>query len=174
MSEMSEIKLECNTNNNSNFRQKFKKKNFKPRLKAKTWLFTLNNPEKKIMSDLSEGKPNFGVGVIRYLIQEEMGKNKTHHLQGAIQFKSEREFNTVRSYLPKAHWEKSRSLAASFRYCGKIDTRCGAIFTYGDVEKYIEQEIETEGQFLDRYFEEKTGFKRGMPLPEFYWGNEDI
>ncbi len=168
------MKLECNTKNNSNLRQKFKKKNFKRRLKAKTWLFTLNNPDKKIMSEMSEGKPNFGVGVVRYLIQEEMGKEGTHHLQGAIQFKTEREFNTVKSYLPTAHWEKSRSLAASFRYCGKIDTRCGAIFSYGDVEKYIEKERETEGMFLDRLFEKHTGLKKGQPLPVFYYGNEDI
>ncbi len=146
MAQKAQMKSGCNTNNKPDM---YPKKKIKHRLRARTWLFTLNNPEKKILTQLAQNKHCFGNDVIRYLIQEEMGEEKTHHLQGAIQFKKNIEFNTVKSYLPKAHWEKSRSLYSSFKYCGKLDTRCGEIFTFGDVEKYIEIEEELESTFLN-------------------------
>ncbi len=143
---MAQIEIGCNTNKPIKKDQKIRKI-FRNR--AYTWCFTLNNPDLNIVVQLAQKKPLFGNEVKRYLIQEEMGSENTPHLQGTIQFNKKVDFKKVKSYLPKAHWEKSRSLSSSFKYCGKLDTRCGEIFTFGDVEKYIEIEKELESTFLN-------------------------
>jgi len=114
---------------------------------------------------LSQKKPVFGYEIIKFLIQEECGESKTPHLQGVIQFKNQVDFNMVKSYLPDAHWEKSRSIVASFKYCGKLDTRSGDIFSYGDVSKYIEIEPESESEFLDNLRLEMTGYQANEKIP---------
>ncbi len=123
------------------------RKSTKPRQRARTWILTLNNPSSELLAQLRSQKALLKYKVKQYLIQEEVGKEGTPHLQGAIQFEDNLEFNTVKRIFPTAHWEKSRSLARSFTYCGKLKTRAGEVFTYGPVEKYIEREPITYDEF---------------------------
>ncbi len=73
--------------------------------------------------------------------QEEVGEEKNvAHLQGVIQFKEKKTLNAVKIILPKAHWEVCRSLHASIKYCSKKATRNGELYTFGDVNKWLEVE----------------------------------
>ncbi len=121
------------------------------RNRARTWLLTLNNPTKNLLTQLAQKKVFDGYNIIKYLIQEETGESGTQHLQGAIQFADNVYFSTLKKIFPTAHWEKSKSLARSFRYCGKLKTRTGEIFTYGDVSKYIEREPATEEEIRSNF-----------------------
>lgn len=137
---MAHVAHKMRIGNTNNPQKKSYRKKKVQRQRARTWLFTLNNPTKKLVAQLALKKHPFSGDIIKYLIQEEVGEEGTPHLQGAIQWKSTIEFSTVKSYLPTAHWETSRSVYSSFYYCGKLDTRSGQIFMLGDVEKYVEKE----------------------------------
>ncbi len=141
MAQKTQKQFGCNTKKKPNSAGK-KMKNHRNR--ARTWSMTLNNPTPEMLTHLSQEKVFEEYKINKYLIQEETGESGTHHLQGAIQFSDNIEFSTLKKILPTAHWDKSRSLARAFRYCGKLKTRTGKIFTYGDVSKYIEREPATE------------------------------
>ena len=82
------------------------------------------------MSQLSQ--PNFfPQEIIKLIFQEELGKKNTKHIQGFVQFKNQIDFRQIKKYLPKCHLEKTRSVAASIKYCSKEDTRSGTRYTYG-------------------------------------------
>ncbi len=130
---MSHTKSGCNTR----ARDKFKKK--AGRNRARSWFLTLNNPTSDHLSQLSHEIFFEELDIIKYLVQEEEGKNGTKHLQGAVQFKNQVDFDVLKKMHPEAHWEKCISIISSLRYCGKLDTRAGKVFTMGDVEKYVEQ-----------------------------------
>ncbi len=134
------IMPKCTTKKSKNVRQR-----------ARTWLLTLNNPSSELLTQLTRGKVFEEFKIIKYLIQEETGESGTQHLQGAIQFADNIDFNTLKKIFPTAHWEKSRSLARSFNYCGKLKTKTGEIFTYGDVDKYIEKEPATEQEIRSEF-----------------------
>ncbi len=144
------------------------KKLKKTRFRARTWMFTLANPEKELLAQLALKKGFPGMDIIKYLIQPEKSESGLFHLQGAIQFKNTVEFNVVKKLLPKAHWETSRSLKSTFKYCGKLATRQSNPYCYGDVNQYIEKEEETESKFLDNLRYEMTGFLPHQKIPEFY------
>ncbi len=132
-------------------------KSKKARQRARTWCLTLNNPSLELLAQLSSEKLLSKYKVKQYLIQEETGEEGTPHLQGVIQFADNMEFNTVKCILPTAHWERSRSLARSFKYCGKLKTRSGRVFTYGAVEKYIEREPITYTEFRRKLLKDLCG-----------------
>jgi len=80
---------------------------------SKTWAFTLNNytdTEIKILDNLE----------VNYIIYgKEIGENNTPHLQGMITFKKSNRLSALKKILPRAHWEKAISEAASINYCMK-------------------------------------------------------
>jgi len=92
-----------------------------PLLKARNWCFTLNNYTlDDIGTILCENRhENLKV----YCFQEEIGESGTPHLQGTIGYKNAIHFNSVRKLLPRAHWEKCKSLKSALAYCSKFESR---------------------------------------------------
>lgn len=89
---------------------------------AKHWCFTLNNYTD---SDINEISSN--IHISKYIFQEEKGQNGTPHLQGYIEFMSK--IRPKEMFNDKIHWEKTKDIKASIKYCQKEDTRVGKIYT---------------------------------------------
>ncbi len=145
------------------------KKTKKSRFRARIWCMTLNNPDPEVLSQLSHQKFFMRFKIKKYLIQEEEGKNGTPHLQGVVQFENQVDFGALKQEFPKIHWEKAKSMSASFKYCGKLDTRSGEVYAYGDVDKYIERDKPTEHEWLGEFREKMTGCKPSQSLKSSLW-----
>ncbi len=113
--------LSCNTN---------KLRHTKYRNRSRSWCFTINNHTPEILSHLSHPENWFCI-IKKLAFQEELGENKTLHLQGVVVFANQVGFDRVKQFLPSAHIEKCKSVAASVRYCTKEQTRVGKVVTYG-------------------------------------------
>lgn len=115
-----------------------KKRTIKNPKRVRSWCFTLNNYTKEDIAQLSH--EIFQYQTQKICFQEEVGEEKNvAHLQGVIQFKEKKTLNGVKIILPKAHWEVCRSLHASIKYCSKKATRNGKLYTFGDVDKWLEK-----------------------------------
>ncbi len=99
--------------------------------RVRTWSFTLNNHTTKEVeqwhTDIQEFK------IKKFRMQEEIGKNGTPHLQGAVTFKNTVRLYTVKNLLPRAHWEPAKNTEALYKYCRKVDTRSGLEWEWEDV-----------------------------------------
>ncbi len=105
------------------------------------WFFTLNNYTR---DDIVQLCTYFS----HYVFQEEIGKNGTPHLQGCCHKRSR--FSSLKIEFPRVHWEVCKNLSAAKKYCTKLDTRNGKIYTKGfDIKKQI--------SIID-YFENKTPY----------------
>ena len=114
-------RLSCNT---------YKLRHKSSRNRSRSWCFTINNHDKELVSHLSH--PELWKMPIKKLIfQEEIGENETPHLQGFVMFKNQVDFSKIKEWLPTAHLEKAKSVAASIRYCSKKNTRSGIQYTFG-------------------------------------------
>ncbi len=123
-------------------------KKLKSRNRARSWFLTLNHPTLLDKSQCLNKIFFQNLKIIKYIIQEEEGKKGTPHFQGAVQFENQVDFNVLRTMHPTAHWEKCKNLIQSLKYCGKLDTRKGCIYTYGDVNRYIEKPPITMDEWL--------------------------
>lgn len=87
-------------------------KNFR----ARNWVFTLNNyteEEETMLKQLECGWIVFG--------HEHLNEG-TPHLQGAVHFKHDRWFKSLKQLFPRAHWEKMQGTCQQSRdYCTKED-----------------------------------------------------
>lgn len=92
---------------------------------AKHWCFTLNNYKEDDINSIVEECSNSSK---RYVFQEEKGEEGTIHLQGYIEFNTK--LRPKNLFNNKIHWEKTRDIKASIKYCSKEDTRIGRIFKY--------------------------------------------
>ncbi len=114
-------------------------KKLKRRNRARCWILTLNNYTDEHLSQLSQ-EIFFGeTRQIKYICQEEIGESGTKHLQGVVQYENQVDFSKLRKLHPTAHWEICKNLHSCLKYCGKLKTRNGEVFQYGDVNKYVEQ-----------------------------------
>ncbi len=130
---MSQTKSGCNTIPRGKYKKKYH------RNRGRNWSFTLNNYVPENLTQISH-KMWGSNEVMEGIIQEEIGEEKgTEHLQGAICFKNQVDFTTLKKLWPAAHWEKSKGKIASLKYCGKLDTRNGKTITIGPVEKYVQK-----------------------------------
>jgi len=91
------------------------------------WFFTFNNYDPDYISILES---KFKTICVKYIFQEETGKNGTPHLQGTIQLKKKMRW-TEFGLDKKIHWEKAKNIEACFEYCKKDDTRSGKIYSMG-------------------------------------------
>ncbi len=97
---------------------------------AKYWVFTLNNHTQEdieIFKNIDSSK------VPRLVFQEEIGKNGTPHLQGALMFKSKGRPFTLLPHR-RTHWEKKIKQSTPkqmFNYACKKDTRKEGGVVYG-------------------------------------------
>jgi hypothetical protein len=94
---------------------------------CKRWCFTYNNYPASACQVLQDLFNNI---CLKYKFQEEKGENGTPHLQGAIWLKKKARWTEFK--LDKAiHWEAMRNEEASSKYCCKIETRAGKMFSMG-------------------------------------------
>ncbi len=111
----------------------------KPRHRARTWFITINNPLEKTLAQLDQDNLFPGREIIKLLAQDEIGEEKNvYHIHIAVQFKGTIEFNTLKKLLPRARIESSKSLNATFIYCGKLRSRQFKRWHIGDVAEYVE------------------------------------
>jgi len=98
------------------------------RERSRGWCFTLNNhTESDILALLDQTAATDA----KYIFQEETGQSGTRHLQGTVYFPSQIAFSTVKQWNSKLHWERTRDVAASVKYCSDIEKRTGRIFARG-------------------------------------------
>lgn len=151
--------------------------------RSRAWCFTLNNYTVEDISQIQR----FG-GIL--VMQEEMGENKTPHLQGVIRFDEKKSFGQMRdlgAFLSKPwHLEICRNWIASKQYCSKKETRVGTpiiqtkIMQYDDyVDKWMADSMEfflndvkKRNDEIDQEFMEYMNEKYGM-APEFDDYEED-
>ncbi len=99
--------------------------------RSRIWCFTINNPDEKDESHLSQ--QNF-LGFVKCLVwQIEEGKNNTPHIQGVVQFKNQMTFGNVKKKFPSAHLEVCRNFPASKLYCQKKEGRIKGPFFHPTV-----------------------------------------
>lgn len=102
--------------------------------KARSFIFTLNNPENKGYTEERVEEVLKNAKAKKYIFQLERGTSGTPHFQGVVTFNNPRHMSKI-IYLfqydgrPCAHWEICRSLTASWKYCSKKDTRIGNVIT---------------------------------------------
>ncbi len=101
------------------------KKKFKRDTQSASWFLTWNNYTEQSIDILLGLKPK------SYMIQEEIGKKGTPHLQGVLTFKKKVKFSWLCTECPGVDWSMARNLAACINYCSKMDTRNGKIWNKG-------------------------------------------
>lgn len=72
-------------------------------LRCRIWAWTWNNYTVSDVSHILDYLKDTS-----YIFQEETGKEGTPHLQGYVQFKFQKDFNTLKTAFPKVHWEKAK------------------------------------------------------------------
>ncbi|AGS36190.1 replication-associated protein [Circoviridae 5 LDMD-2013] len=94
-----------------------------PRVRAKRWCFTLNNPtdqEKDFMARLQLGElPTASNMKLTYLC---FGREavSTPHLQGYLELEKKSSLSSMKTFLTRAHWEKAKgSPKEAADYCKK-------------------------------------------------------
>nr|DAV80682.1 MAG TPA: Putative viral replication protein [Cressdnaviricota sp.] len=88
--------------------------------RSRKWVYTINNPCENYNDTLYKVlKENKG----QFVFQLERGELGTEHIQGYVEFRNARSFNSVKSIIPTAHIEKCMDSDASISYCQKLDTR---------------------------------------------------
>ncbi len=97
-------------------------------LRSRGWTFTLNNYSE---SDIAQLTQFFDTMEVRYIFQEEMSGTGTPHLQGLMYFKNARSWSSIKQIDNRMHIEVCRSVNKSVKYCQKLDTRTGEIYSKG-------------------------------------------
>ncbi len=91
---------------------------------CKNWCFTYNNYKDVLLFvELLKSTTK------RYIFQEETGEEGTPHLQGYCEF----EFRTrpkSKIDIKEIHWEITRDIGQSIKYCSKSESRTGNIFSH--------------------------------------------
>lgn len=112
--------------------------------RSRAWCFTLNNysiDDTIFFSDTLDTE--------KYVFQEEVGKSGTPHLQGVVYFKNARTFSQMKQLHSGAHWEHTKSIKDSFRYCSDPKKRApgGKVFAKGFTVKKTLKLIKEEDFF---------------------------
>lgn len=94
--------------------------------RSRKWFFTFNNYTDLDITQLTQIFESYQV---KYVFQEELGAVGTPHLQGYVDFREAKTFNTMKKINDKIHWEIVRNAKASKAYCQKLNTRNGRVFT---------------------------------------------
>lgn len=87
--------------------------------RASWWSITINHPTEEDRNRLA--KPNLPTFVKSIRYQEEVGKEGTPHIQGAVNTTQIR-FSAIKKWLPRAHIEVARNKEALLNYVQKADT----------------------------------------------------
>lgn len=98
------------------------------RNRSRGWCFTLNNPTEL---ELVTIRDQAEVSDAKYIWQEETGEAGTRHIQGFIYFRTQTAFSTLRQWNTRIHWERTRDISASVKYCSDVEKRTGRIWARG-------------------------------------------
>jgi len=89
--------------------------------------------------------------IFRYVFQEELGGEEwTPHLQGVVHNKTQVALATLKAWNPRLHWEASRSIYNSVKYCSDPEKRApqGRIWSSGfDLPSQDDDDILQEANF---------------------------
>lgn len=89
----------------------------------------------------------------RYVFQEELGGEEwTPHLQGVIHNKTQVALATIKAWNPRIHWEASRSIFNSVKYCSDPEKRAplGRVWSSGfDLPEQDDDDILKPDQFYE-------------------------
>lgn len=86
--------------------------------RSRSFVFTINNPEKEDIDIFSQDK--FKKQVRYYIYGNEIGEKGTPHIQGYIYFHNQKTFKQVKKHFPRAHIEKSHgTVEENIAYCSK-------------------------------------------------------
>ncbi len=92
---------------------------------SRTWLITINNPEKEF-EFFQDERVSILVG------QQERGDEGTLHWQLYVEFKSPVRIGTVKRVFPRCHAEKRRGTRGdAIKYCTKDESRVNGPFYFG-------------------------------------------
>ena len=80
------------------------------------WSFTFNNYDEKNIETILQ---YFKLNCKEYYFQEEVGESGTPHLQGSIELKTRKRLTELKKLNEKIHWEATRNIDASNKYCQK-------------------------------------------------------
>lgn len=97
-------------------------KRYSSSTRVRCWAFTLNNYSMEEVDGILKSG-------VDYVMQEEVGKKGTPHIQGVLRWKNAIRFGTVKKFLPKAHIEPCKNWVASIQYCSKIESRSGKMWS---------------------------------------------
>jgi hypothetical protein len=142
--------------------------------KSRSWCFTFNNYDTKKIGTLLE---SFHSELkCEYVFQEEKGLEGTPHLQGVIRFVNARNHKWQSLLDPKIHWERCRNWRNSCKYCCKLDTRNGQVFTNVKGLRYRKTIVDPlEGKTLYKYQKEIIKIIQNAPdSRKIYWFWEPI
>lgn len=101
-------------------------KNGRENIRSRAWAFTFNNYDKNDIQIIIDTLTQLNC---EYIFQEETGKEGTRHLQGGIYFKNAVYAKFQDELSEKIHWEKGRNWKNLKKYCSKLDTRTGDVYT---------------------------------------------
>ncbi len=94
-------------------------------LRSRNWFLTWNNYQPNSIGVLLSI-----TGLVKYVIQEEIGENGTPHLQGVMCFKHAKLWSTLRGHA-EIYWKPARNIMACKQYCSKIETSNGKLWVKG-------------------------------------------
>lgn len=103
--------------------------------RSRCWSFTLNNPSESEMTHLHKMMKL----AAKHVYQLETGENGTPHVQGAVVFKSQRSFNSVKKWMgtERVYISRTRSKRGSAIYCCKKEGRLDGPWIKGYTEEQL-------------------------------------
>lgn len=147
---------ECNTGSNSCVR-------------SRNWIFTWNNYTSENIDTLLKYLEKD-----KYCFQEEKGKEGTPHLQGAIIFKNARTLEQVKKIDKKIHWEIAKNIIACRKYCAKIDTRNGKIYSNWELDEKQLTDYWDDDKMMEWQKEILELIKEEPDKRKIYWRWESV
>lgn len=114
-----------NTKQNQTKLGKGNTKASRKRIRSRSWFFTYNNYDKLEVTHLIN---YFNFVECKYVFQEELGENKTPHLQGCIRFENAKSQLFQDELSKKIHWERCKNWRKAIKYCSKRETRNGEVY----------------------------------------------
>lgn len=102
---------------------------------SKQWCFTYNNYD--IEKDVPIILDILSNNNCKYVFQEETGESGTRHLQGSIIFENKVRPMSLFKLFSSIHWEKTKDLKASLKYCCKEESRTGNVYANIPIPKPI-------------------------------------
>lgn len=142
--------------------------------RSRCWSFTLNNPTDEEIGTLEERLE--AQNAKGWRIQEE--KEKTYHLQGAIQFKNPRRFSQLtKDWNGRVHWEKAKDWRKLRKYCCDPSKRMkqGKVWAKGSGPPVLKPDIleqEVELKPFQKEIVELTNKEPDKRTIHWYWDSQ--